>query len=230
VSPRLVPATWAITVEIFFYLLICIGISKTKKKTIIWILFSIFYVIYSFIKEASWGERYFPVAAASLPFSLGAYLFFYIRDYSKYRLLKISNNTTRCLLLLMVVNIIISTVFYTRASGFFFNLGFYGNILICLLLVYAIASGGKPHPFAINLDKKIGSYSYTIYIFHWQVGLLTSYLLFGEAVHEFTEKGLISLVVSLILIIPISYLSIHFIEKPINNKFRKKIKENLIEK
>ncbi len=30
-TPRLGPATWALTVELFYYFLICIGISRTKK-------------------------------------------------------------------------------------------------------------------------------------------------------------------------------------------------------
>ena len=37
---RLVPPTWALTVEMFFYVLICIGFSRTLRRTAIWVAVS----------------------------------------------------------------------------------------------------------------------------------------------------------------------------------------------
>ena len=46
VTPRLSPASWALTVELFYYILIGIGISKTKKVTIIWAISSLLYCVF----------------------------------------------------------------------------------------------------------------------------------------------------------------------------------------
>lgn len=35
IEPILSPATWAITVELFYYCLICVGISKTKNRVLV---------------------------------------------------------------------------------------------------------------------------------------------------------------------------------------------------
>jgi len=48
-NPRLVPPTWALTVEIFFYLLICLGISKTLFRVKVWLFFSLCYVALSYV-------------------------------------------------------------------------------------------------------------------------------------------------------------------------------------
>ena len=47
VYPRLVPQSWALTVELFFYLLIGLGISKTFIRVKIWLVLSVGYVIAS---------------------------------------------------------------------------------------------------------------------------------------------------------------------------------------
>lgn len=58
-SPRLVPPTWALTVQFFFYILIASGISKTKKITTIWFLISICYTFYTSIAQLDRIYRFF---------------------------------------------------------------------------------------------------------------------------------------------------------------------------
>lgn len=60
--PRLSPPTWALTVELCFYALICFGISRTRILTLIWVCFSVLYTIYIFNSEPNdWGARYYPL-------------------------------------------------------------------------------------------------------------------------------------------------------------------------
>ncbi|MEP3929140.1 acyltransferase family protein, partial [Rhodopirellula bahusiensis] len=76
-SPRISPSIWALTVELFFYGLICLGISKTRRATWLWFLLSCGYVLYTYWAELDFGSRYFPILAASLPFSIGSLIHHY---------------------------------------------------------------------------------------------------------------------------------------------------------
>ncbi|MEJ1355170.1 MAG: hypothetical protein RPU39_10845 [Candidatus Sedimenticola sp. (ex Thyasira tokunagai)] len=75
--PRLTPPAWALTVELFFYILIGAGISKNKGITLIWFVFSVLYHIGALFFDLGWSHRYYTIAAASLPFSTGALIFHY---------------------------------------------------------------------------------------------------------------------------------------------------------
>ena len=68
VNPRLVPPAWALTVELFFYALICLGLSRNPSRVRCWLLLSVGFVAGSYILGLHPGDRYFTAAAASLPF------------------------------------------------------------------------------------------------------------------------------------------------------------------
>ena len=70
---RLLPATWALTVELFFYALICLGISKTFARTMTWLVISVVFTLVAFTLK--W-QTYGTFAGASLPFALGATAYF----------------------------------------------------------------------------------------------------------------------------------------------------------
>lgn len=77
ISPRLSPPTWALTIEIAFYLVIGVGISKSINLTCVWFGLSIIYYAITYYLELSNSARYSNFLAASLPFSIGALLYFY---------------------------------------------------------------------------------------------------------------------------------------------------------
>jgi len=76
-EPRLTPPAWALTIELFFYILIAFGISRNIKITALWFLASLSYTIYLIYGNASFSYRYFTIPAASLPFSIGSIIFLY---------------------------------------------------------------------------------------------------------------------------------------------------------
>lgn len=224
ITPRLVPPTWALTVEIFFYILICVGISKTVTRVKIWFFLSLLYVIGSFVLGFSWEDRYYPFAAASLPFAIGAGIYFLSKNeevYVTYLRLKISP--------LLIFLLILGNCFIFAQIGvntFMANLGVYINLGLCALLVYGIVRGGKIVGIGEHLDKKIGDFSYPIYILHWQAGLLVSYLLYGKGLHEYSFKGLVTWLISLILVFLLAFIFITVLDKPIQN-IRSRIKGNV---
>lgn len=228
VNPRLVPPTWALTVEIFFYLLICLGISKNFTRVKIWILLSICYVAGTFIAGLPNGSRFVPVAAASLPFSVGSAIYFISNDnksYVRYLKLRVSSTLLFTLMLANCFAWMIMSCIITGPFGSLIEFGFYLNILICALLVYSIAMGGEIVKINKSIDKFIGDFSYPIYLLHWQTGLLVSFVIFGEVLHGFSFRGGINLIASVFFIFLLSTVLMIVIDKPIQN-IRSKIKAN----
>ena len=227
INPRLVPPTWALTVEIFFYILICIGISKTFFRVKIWLFVSVCYVIYSFISGLGWQARYFTVAAASLPFAIGATIYFSSKNKQFLDLFNRLPFSARGLYLLFLSNCLIWTVFTKVKIGVLVEIGFYLNIIFASLLVFTLVTGDKIIEIPRNIDKLIGDYSYPIYLLHWQSGIIASYMIFGEAFHEFSYRGLVSLMFALIIVLTISSIFIYGLDKPIQS-VRKRIKSNKV--
>ena len=76
-KPSLVSPAWALTVELFFYACIGLGLSRTRLITSVWFLLSIAYTVWLLLTDPVWGHRYYTVGAASLPFATGAMIWHY---------------------------------------------------------------------------------------------------------------------------------------------------------
>ena len=217
VEPRLVPPTWAITVEIFFYVLICLGLSKTFARAKLWLLVSIGYVVVSFALHMPAGARYDPIWAASLPFSVGAVTYFLSKDrqrYARYFSLPISS---RILFVVMLANFLLGTYVLRTRTGMITEIGTYINLVICALLVYKITGGDAIARISQSTDKWIADFSYPLYLLQWQVIITVSKLLYGESFREFSLRGAVSFTITLIVAGLISYAFIKWIDKPIEN-------------
>lgn len=223
IKPRLVPPSWALTVEILFYVLICLGISKTVLRVKIWFLLSICYVVATFIAEYSWQDRYYPVAAASLSFSIGSAIFFLSKKKNMREAFLKCRVSSLLLFALMLINCMTWIILSRLHIGKLEEVGFYINIIICALLVYSIVCGNEIFKLSRRVDKLIGDFSFPIYLLHWQSGLLVSYVMFGEVFHEFSLRGLACFGVTMIFVTILSFIFILIIDKPIQH-IRAKIK------
>ncbi|MDG1938523.1 MAG: acyltransferase [Pseudomonadales bacterium] len=216
-EPILVPTTWAITVELFFYAAICLGLSKTKRRVGIWLALSVLYVAYCFYENLGWRYRYFPILAGSLPFAMGAYIYFikqegyaYINDFLLQPLF---------LLLAMLANSTAALIF-----TMYFEMGFYINALLCVLLCYQIATGGQWGGLSAKTDKWIGEFSYPIYLLQWQAGILCSFILLGEPIHDISGDGFKVLFMALVVVFIIAFLLIRIIDRPVQ-RWRQLLKD-----
>ena len=57
VSPRLSPPTWALTIELLFYALIALGISRSKRVTTIWFFISVAFMASTHLLELGYAIR-----------------------------------------------------------------------------------------------------------------------------------------------------------------------------
>lgn len=223
VSPRLVPPTWALTVEIFFYILICLGISSTYRRVKVWFFLSIAYVLYSYAAGMPWLDRYFPMAAASLPFSVGAAIYFISTGRAGEHRGGESNLSSMRLFLLVLGNCALSMTLSSLGIKQLADISFYLNLYLCYRLVLNIASGNDIANISTRLDNLIGDFSYPIYLLHWQVGLLASFLLYGHAFTEFSPRGLLTLMLAIPMLFATAYLFILLIDHPVQ-RLRSRVK------
>lgn len=232
VNSMLVPPAWALTVEMFFYFLICIGVTKCFFRTTIWFFLSLMYVGLTYFLGAPVADRYFPIAAASLPFSIGGLLYFFSKMDDARSFFVKSRLSTNILLTAIIINaiawILVRREFFLikHMEGKFVEIGFYLNILICSGLIFSIIMGGKLAFIGRRGDKFIGDLSYPIYLMQWQVGLLVSFILFGAPVRGFGTLGFRSLIVSIVVVTILSIAVVYLIDRPVQ-KVRNKIKANI---
>ncbi len=219
-SPILAPAAWALTVELFFYMLICLGVSKTALRVSVWVLVSLVYISITYVLGWPWQDRYFPIAAGSLPFSIGASIFFLTRK----RISVAPKGVAKRLLCFLLAHTLLWGAINQAGIAPFSEGGFYINLMICSALVYYLALGAETY--VANYDKVIGGYSYPIYLRHWQMGFVTSWLVFGESFNEFTMRGLANFLLTCLALIPISWMMLRYVDQPIQ-EVRSRIKMSL---
>ncbi len=225
-SPRLSPATWALTVELFYYALIGFGLSRTPQRSALWLAASVIYTIGLFITSPyDWEARYFPIPAASLPFAIGACLYHYRSAFERV----VSSETLRepgTWFALVCVNF---SLFYLadRLTGTSFKhslmFGFYLNLLLTTGCLTALVSKGFLE-LSESIDTALGRYSYPVYLTHWLAGGIVASTLFAdEGRQHTTQGGVLFFLAGLLVALGLSWLLIRLVDDPIE-RFRGRIR------
>ena len=208
-TPRLISPTWALSVELLFYLLIGIGISKTRRFSLIWFAASIGYAVYINYAGLDWNYRYYSIFAASLPFSSGALIYHYNKELTSLPLFQ-----KKFTLPLLAVLLLVIFYFISPGSKAVRVSGFYASYLLQAMMIIILS--GKKLPSAV--DQWIGYFSYPIYLTHYQAGLIISKLT------SLARGDLKLLLMTIPLVLAISLVFIYGIEHPFEN-IRKKVKQ-----
>jgi peptidoglycan/LPS O-acetylase OafA/YrhL len=210
-NPRLVPPSWALTNELFFYLLISLGISKTYKRTMFWVILSVLYYVFTYKFYDLATFRYSAIPAASLPFSLGALLFWIVDKF------KFSLKENYSLILLYLFLFYINGIW----GSFLSDLSIYLNMIIGFFLIYELFKLKNKRIFKI--DKYIGLYSYPVYLSHFLISIVYLYL-FNQNSNTF-KLNYESMPVYLILMFVFNFLLVHLIDIKID-QLKKNIKKS----
>lgn len=216
IEPRLVPPSWALTNELLFYLLISLGISKSIFRTMIWLFLSIGYFIgtYYFYNLATF--RYSAIFASSLPFALGASLYWFTKIKT---LQNVSFYSLFLVYLLFVLN-----AFYTRRLGaYFMEISIYINMILAIVLVYLLYNY-KTSRKGEKLDSYLGYYSYPIYLSHYLVAMIYSGFVGYSVLEDSFKMNIKALPLYLLLLLLFCYGIVHLIDKPIY-AYKRKLKD-----
>jgi peptidoglycan/LPS O-acetylase OafA/YrhL len=211
-SPRLTPPAWALTVEIFFYIIIGLGASKAKRMTLIWFVLSVVYHIFAVFRQLGWEHRYFTIFAASLPFSTGALLFHYKEELTQ--LVDRAAGRACSVLPHILMLLILFNWYLGYKVGHSRGLFFYSNFVLCSVMVAVLLSRKSLPLISKKLDKWLGDFSYPIYLIHYQVGIVVI-VLFSALGVEIKRPEMTLMFVSIPLIFVLSLLITVTLERPI---------------
>lgn len=218
-TPRLTPPAWALTVELFYYIAIALGLSKNKTITRNWFMLGVLYHVLINIRGLGLNYQYFMIPAASLPFATGALIYHYKNKvflFLKYFKKFLSPIT---LFLLFFINWFLAIKF-----AFLRDICFYVNCLIHTLIICSLLNKNSLLFISRKTDKWIGAFSYPIYLTHYQVGLFI--LAIANNLGFIYQRPSISLMlVSIAPILFTSWILKKYIENPIEN-IRRKVKAN----
>jgi peptidoglycan/LPS O-acetylase OafA/YrhL len=227
ITPRLSPPTWALTIEICFYILIALGVSKTYKRTLLWLAISIIYFAATYLFSLGGAHRYSSIFAASLPFALGALLFFNKQQLFLF-LQRIKFSNPWLLSAIYIANAFFFTMnsYYKPfdVSGALGDLGMYLNIVLSVFMVVVLFYRGK-ELCSKKIDKFIGDFSYPVYLLHWQAGLLVSFILYQTPSRTLDMAGLTTFALATVFVVLFSYGLILLVDNSVSN-IRNKIRAN----
>jgi peptidoglycan/LPS O-acetylase OafA/YrhL len=222
--PRLSPPAWALTVELFFYAAICLGISRNRTITWIWLIASILYHVFALYTDLSFKERYFPIYAASLPFALGAMAYLYRAKLNK--LITFSSARINQWVPMMIVGALMVNWIIGHFTGELKFTSYYVSMVFASFLVLALSDKNFIPNISRELDRKIGDLSYPVYLTHLPAGLLAFGLITYLGIDGGANERLKTLAIGYVIVLPLSWAMAVFISEPVDN-IRETIKKLL---
>jgi peptidoglycan/LPS O-acetylase OafA/YrhL len=176
-SPRIAPPTWALTIELFFYVLVGLGISKNKTISLAWFACSLLYIVVSNIYTGTFGTGYGNILSASLPFSIGAVIYYYQKELSL--LLKKATILPLLVSLVFAINVIALPLAESFLSSFYDAHGWelvaavtWANMPLSALMTVLLFEVKSKNVILLKLDTRLGNYSYPPQRLVWQAGVI----------------------------------------------------------
>lgn len=225
IEPRLSPATWALTVELFFYTAIALGASKNITRTYVWVTLSLIFIITTYALGLFWHARYFSIPAGSLPFSLGALIFFLVKENkTKFIPASLVNSPFTLFLIMLAIAMFVSITITMGLPLWAMEILFYISLMVSFLLVLSLALGNPFTTFiSKTLDKKLGDFSYPFYLLHYQAAAIASYIVLGQVVVFKGNITISTVLLTFTILLMLSFIIIKWLDKPIE-KLRIKIR------
>ena len=206
-SPRLAPPTWALTLELTYYVLIGLGVSRSRRLTVLWLGAGLAYYAASFALGLGHETRYSYLPAASLPFSIGALLFHY-RDATAAIARWLPGHPFALLPLYVLLALL------AEGGGATLEVLFAANIALHAVIIVKLRDlrGGA---WLQRFDKPIGDLSYPIYLGHYECGFVVSMALWCDPIIGASPRGIVTALLAALLALVLAQLVHRFLERPI---------------
>lgn len=202
VTPKLIPPAWSLKVELIYYILLALIIARRKSICLSFLICSILYTSFMLLNDYDWSHRYAPLSAASLPFCLGASVYFFRNELSF-----IEFRYAKYIAVLFAINMLFSKFLFGNP----FYYGYYLSLVLACFLMISLSRARKDiNSFIMNADTLLGNLSYPVFLCHYFAGCLV--ISFGLA----DDLGGQLFFYSIIPICLLSYISYIYVEKPVN--------------
>jgi len=220
-SPVLIFPAWALTVELFYYVCIGLGLSRFRTSTLLWFLFSAAYTLFIVLTDAPWGQRYYSIGAASLPFATGAMIYHWRDSHAKYCSFIVTNRWMPPFLLSLIVgNLGLSTYIGTEDLW-----GLYINWLLCSAMIVALFRRTQLPFVSRRFDSWLGNLSYPIYLLHFPLGFALLYF-YRQWDLSVSGPGAAMFLFSVVPVLLLAWLMSIVVELPIE-RIRRRIKQSV---
>lgn len=177
---RLVPPIWSVGVEIVNYFLLWAIIARHWKAAASTLVIAVLFHIASYAAGQSWGYRYSPFWAATLPFAIGSLIHFQIAKLYAGSVVKDTRLWLGSATSLWMINLLSAGFTSGLSDTAVFNLHFYVNMTLIAVMIYFAETGDARLPKSV--DKALGDLAYPIFLIHWLIGFLVAHFLFpGQA-------------------------------------------------
>lgn len=227
---RLLLLVWTLTVELFYYVVIALGGTRTKAAA--WLLAGsgLAYHAFGVATGQDFDFHYHSIAAGALPFGAGGLAFHYREELRR----RLGDNGTLGLTIhgailatFGVATFVVISIFHldpTRSSA--------GKLLSLVSLAATVAVSTcvipvlwRPGRFVISkaLDDYLGKFSYPTYLLHVQCGVFVAYAMFGHPVGGANVDGLVAFAATTALTLAIGWLIVTFLE-PAIDRLRDRVK------
>jgi peptidoglycan/LPS O-acetylase OafA/YrhL len=212
----LIPPAWALRVELFYYLVLGLGLGRNRAIAFYWFLAAVaFHVYLADTNWNGWRERYYTIPAASLPFSLGALI------YHSKSLIPERVGASRLLPAAIVALWVVNLLAAPNAFGSVIGVGrFYLNLALVAAFVALMSLRRASSPRWRRLDARLGDLSYPVYLLHMQIGFG---LLALGLVPRFDGAELLRVLAALPVILLFAWAMLRLVDDPVE-RLRDRVK------
>jgi peptidoglycan/LPS O-acetylase OafA/YrhL len=167
-----IPPAWSLHVELAFYLAMPLLLARSRATTIIWLVASLAYVVHAVRSGALPSERYFPIAAASLPFSIGS-LIYWLRGH----LPSVGGGAAAAVCALFAAHLLCASMLWHAVLRVVMQ-GFYVSLGLAALATFALqgADAWRCPQWLRRADAFLGDLTYPLFVCHFHVGALVWWL------------------------------------------------------
>ena len=203
---RLVSVGWSLHIELCFYVLMVVVLVRRDWIILLWFIMSMFYTTWMVVQNYSWQDRYFTLAAASLPFSMGSGIYLLL----KHKITIFNDNKILLIFpIVFMVHALSNRILYGGVSGSM-GLGFYISLILSFFALQSLLSMNFDGSKLSVWDRFFANLSYPLFLTHVIIGMMLSYVMS-------VDKGLVLFVSTLGVATFISIFLHQFIEKKVES-------------
>ncbi|HAL21893.1 MAG TPA: hypothetical protein DCP40_04065 [Stenotrophomonas sp.] len=169
---RLIPSTWSIAVEICCYFLLWAFAARGWRWTVVTLLASAAYHVYSLSTGMEPATRYTPVSAAMLAFCTGSLAYRASDLVVKHRPVWMTHKAAQPLLLLVAICAFGAVWKASVYDGTATTNPYYYGVIIVAALVSLMFHGARANGALGFVDRWLGDLSYPVFLIHYPAGYL----------------------------------------------------------